>query len=71
MEINYFWFLPEPLFLPPPVSLLTVAQARASAVLILPPFFLVARFDVRVLTFLFVSVTGFVALRHGYSCRVK
>jgi hypothetical protein len=25
-------FLPEPLFLPPPVSLLTVAQARASAV---------------------------------------
>src|ERR1022692_2949248 len=30
-------------------------------------FFLVAGFDVRRLTFLFVSVTGFIALRHGCS----
>ena len=28
------------------------------------PFFLVARFDVRGLTFLFVSVAGFIALKH-------
>src|ERR1019366_3817391 len=31
--------LPEPLFLPPPVSLFTVAQARASAIFVLSPFF--------------------------------
>jgi hypothetical protein len=29
----------EPLFLPPPVSLFTMAQARASAVFVLNPFF--------------------------------
>jgi len=33
------FFRPEPLFLPPPVSLLTVAQARAAAVFVLTPFF--------------------------------
>ena len=31
-------FLPEPLFFPPPSSLLTVAQARDSAVFVLSPF---------------------------------
>ena len=31
-------FLPEPFFFPPPSSLLTVAQARASAVIVLSPF---------------------------------
>jgi hypothetical protein len=39
MVINHFWFLPDPLFLPPPVSLFTVAQARASAVFVPTPFF--------------------------------
>jgi hypothetical protein len=39
MVANQFWFRPEPLFLPPPDSLLTVAQARASAVFVLTPFF--------------------------------
>src|ERR1039457_1470053 len=35
-----FFFRLGPLFLPPPVSLFTVAQARASAVFVLKPFFL-------------------------------
>jgi hypothetical protein len=37
--MDYFRFLPEPLFFPPPVSLLTVAHARAFAVFVLAPFF--------------------------------
>jgi hypothetical protein len=48
---------PEPLFLPPPELLLTVAQA---------PFF-VALFDVLGLTFLFVRISGFVTFWHDIS----
>jgi hypothetical protein len=39
MVVNQFLFRPDPLFLPPPESLLTVAQARASADFVLSPFF--------------------------------
>jgi hypothetical protein len=35
----YPFFLPDPLFLPPPEILFTVAQARAPAVFVLIPFF--------------------------------
>jgi len=37
--LNYFLLLPDPLFLPSPTSLFTVAQARASAFFMLKPFF--------------------------------
>ena len=39
IAINHSWFLLEPLFLPPLVSLFTVAQARASAVFMPTLFF--------------------------------
>ena len=36
---NQVFFRPDPLFFPPPSSLFTVAQARASALFVLSPFF--------------------------------
>jgi hypothetical protein len=60
---------PEPLFLPPPVSLLTVAQARRSAFVRRDAALLVAFLDVLRLALLLVGVTRFVAARHDVSPR--
>jgi hypothetical protein len=38
IRVNQLFFLPDPLCLPPPVSLFTVAHARASGAFVLNPF---------------------------------
>ena len=55
---------PEPLFLPPPVSLFTVAQARRSASLLGNASLLIALFDMLGLAFLLVGVAGFIPAWH-------
>ena len=57
---------PEPLFLPPPVSAFTVAQARRSASPCCAAFF-VAFLDVFGLAFLLVRIRRFVTTWHGDS----
>ena len=58
--------LPRPLpdLLPPPDSLLTVAQARLSASFSSTPRFLISLFNVLGLPFLFVRVLRFIAAGH-------
>jgi len=66
LEALRFYFLArlEPLFLPPPDSLFTVAQARAFASLLEDPMIFVGLFDVFGLSFLLIALSTLISTRH-------